>query len=251
MESPHRGTNNGRRADEILENGMILSEKITELADQEFRNYVRANYHVERKQAQDWINAFERFGDTPKLIEDLPETIIRILASPSLEMTDVEQLIADRRNGRIKPDVRSMEAAASECRRHRGPIKQEDRPIRMSFSPQMLPLLEDIRLQKNTIETRKAALQEEIKEYDNRLAALYEERKTFDDPIDQIGRDKKEAQMEIRQCNIEIDKITAFLRFYGITESPQDANLGDSSPANETQSQSPETHSAVPVGTAE
>jgi hypothetical protein len=123
-------------ADEIIASGKDLVNKRDKLSDIEFREYIRKKYNIQRNRATGWIKAAIRFESRLDLIKDLSETIIVELASPVLSMAEVEQLIADRRSGKIKPDSRSMQQVVSRIKKSKELDKpQQDKPALPSIAP--------------------------------------------------------------------------------------------------------------------
>jgi len=177
MKHPRKGTNNGRKAEEILRNGKDLREKLAMLPEQEFRKYVREKYDVDSQHVRDWIRVFERFGNRTALIQDLPETMICMLVDPFLEMEIVERLLADRRNGKIKLDCRSMQQAIKEIKEGKNPGKQQkaEEPIISPFSS----LLEQARLAKKRIDTKTAIFHENLRENQARISQCNAEKREW------------------------------------------------------------------------
>jgi hypothetical protein len=147
-------------ADEIIVNGKDLIKKRGQLTDIDFRGYVRKKYDIQRQRISGWINAAMRFENRLDLIKGLPETIIVELASPALDMADVEQLSADRRGGKFPPDCRSMQQAISKIKNSKDLAK----PQQDKLSLPSIAFLQDKELEHEAKHLRLGKIQQMLQE---------------------------------------------------------------------------------------
>lgn len=146
-----------RNIDEIIANGKAVEGPFDSLPPGKFEAFVRDEYNVGSRKAQDWIHVARRFADCPDLVRGCAETTIIDFARSSLDNQTIILFISCMQSGKIPSDTRYAKKEIRKWKKSGIPEYIQNRPINTNPHPPPIEAISQ-KMLSDTVEMKYCAI---------------------------------------------------------------------------------------------